>query len=52
MKFQTIIVGAGSARDKTHVDCVLLNNGRVTGVRLAGSDEIIEADRVVLVTSD
>jgi len=35
-------------RDKTHVDCVLLNNGRVTGVRLAGSGEVIEADRIVL----
>jgi choline dehydrogenase len=35
-------------RDKTHVDCVLLNNGHVAGVRLAGSGEVIEADRIVL----
>jgi choline dehydrogenase len=35
-------------RDKAHVDCVVLDNGRATGVRLAGSGEVIEADRVVL----
>ena len=35
-------------RDKTHVECVLLNNERVAGVRLAGSGDVIEADRIVL----
>jgi choline dehydrogenase len=35
-------------RDMTHVESVLLNNGRATGVRLAGSGEVIEAERIVL----
>jgi choline dehydrogenase len=35
-------------RATTHVDRVVLNNGRVTSVRLAGSGEVIEAGRIVL----
>lgn len=35
-------------RDKTQVDCILLKNKRVTGVRVADSGELIEADRIVL----
>lgn len=35
-------------RDKALVDCVLLKNRRVEGVRLADSGEVIHADRVLL----
>lgn len=34
--------------DKAHVDSVLLKKDRAAGVRLAGSGEIIAADRIVL----